>query len=303
MRQLLYDIVHTTDYDYRGAVSVSHHFLRLEPRETSRQRCIAHEFRILPEPSVLSPHGDYFGNRAHFVAVERPHSTLSITSRSRVAVSPAFLPDSSETPAWESVRARCRVDRTRATLEALEYSHASPLVPTSSVFADYAASSFTASRPIIDALSDLMTRMLADFRFDPTATTVSTPIEEFFRVKRGVCQDFAHFLIGCLRSIGLPARYVSGYLETDPPPGLQKLRGVDASHAWVSLYCPGLGWIDADPTNNCFPSLRHISIGWGRDYADISPVRGVLVGGTDQTLKVAVDVTAVGSVSPSHETV
>ena len=300
MRQLLYDIVHTTDYDYRGAVSVSHHFLRLEPRETSRQRCIAHEFRILPEPSVLSPHGDYFGNRAHFVAVERPHCSLSITSRSRVAVSPAFLPDISETPAWESVRSRCRVDRTRATLEALEYSHASPLVPTSPVFSDYTAPSFTSSRPIIDALSDLMTRILADFRFDPTATTVSTPLEEFFKTRRGVCQDFAHFLIACLRSIGLPARYVSGYLETDPPPGMPKLRGVDASHAWVSLYCPGIGWIDADPTNNCFPSLRHISIGWGRDYADISPVRGVLIGGTDQILKVSVDVTAVGSVSHSR---
>jgi hypothetical protein len=167
------------------------------------------------------------------------------------------------------------------------------------VFSDYSAPSFTASRPIIDALSDLMTRILADFRFDPTATTVSTPLEEFFKTKRGVCQDFAHFLIACLRSIGLPARYVSGYLETDPPPGMPKLRGVDASHAWVSLYCPGIGWIDADPTNNCFPSLRHISIGWGRDYADISPVRGVLIGGTDQVLKVSVDVTAVGSVSQS----
>jgi transglutaminase-like putative cysteine protease len=300
MRQLLYDIVHTTDYDYRGAVSVSHHFLRLEPRETSRQRCIAHEFRILPEPSVLSPHGDYFGNRAHFVAVERPHCSLSITSKSRVAVSPAFLPDISETPAWESVRSRCRVDRTRATLEALEYSHASPLVPTAAVFTDYAAASFTASRPIIDALSDLMSRLLSDFRFDPTATTVSTPLEEFVKNRRGVCQDFAHFLIACLRSIGLPARYVSGYLETDPPPGLQKLRGVDASHAWVSLFCPGIGWIDADPTNNCFPSLRHISIGWGRDYGDISPVRGVLIGGTDQILKVSVDVIAVGSVSQSR---
>lgn len=300
MRQLLYDIVHTTDYDYRGAVSVSHHFLRLQPRETSRQRCIAHEFHILPEPSVLSPHGDYFGNRAHFVAVERPHCCLSITSKSRVAVSPAFLPDISETPSWESVRARCRVDRTRTTLEALEYSHASPLVPTSPVFSDYAASSFIPSRPIIDALSHLMTRILSDFRFDPTATTVSTPLEEFFKTKRGVCQDFAHFLIACLRSIGLPARYVSGYLETDPPPGLPKLRGVDASHAWVSMYCPGIGWIDADPTNNCFPSLRHISIGWGRDYSDISPVRGVLIGGTDQILNVSVDVTAVGPVSESR---
>ena len=293
MQHLLYDIVHVTEYDYQGAVSVSHHLLRLEPRATQRQHCVSHDFRIFPEPSLVGSHGDYFGNRAHFVAVERPHASLSITSKARVALSPAFLPDRSETPAWEAVRARCRVDRTRATLEANEFTHASPLIDTRPEFADYALASFTRSRPIIEALSDLMTRLQADFRFDPTATTVSTPLDEFHRNRRGVCQDFAHFLIACLRSIGLPARYVSGYLETDPPPGMPKLRGVDASHAWVSLFCPGIGWIDADPTNNCFPSLRHISIGWGRDYGDISPVRGVLIGGTQQILRVSVDVSAV----------
>jgi transglutaminase-like putative cysteine protease len=293
MQHLLYDIVHVTDYDYQGAVSVSHHLLRLEPRQTARQRCLRHEFRIFPEPSVLTSHGDYFGNRAHFIAVERPHGSLSITSRARVAVSPAFLPDASETPAWETVRTRCRADRTRAALEANEYTHASPLVPTAPEFADYALGSFLPSRPIFEALSDLMARLQADFRFDPTATTVSTPLAEFHRNRRGVCQDFAHFLIACLRSIGLPARYVSGYLETDPPPGLPKLRGVDASHAWVSLFCPGIGWIDADPTNNCYASLRHLSIGWGRDYGDIAPVRGVLIGGTQQILRVSVDVTAL----------
>ncbi|MFM7555280.1 MAG: transglutaminase N-terminal domain-containing protein, partial [Verrucomicrobiota bacterium] len=179
MQHLLYDIVHVTDYDYQGAVSVSHHLLRLEPRQTSRQRCLQHEFRIFPEPTVVTSHGDYFGNRAHFIAVERPHGSLSITSRARVAVSPAFLPDTSETPAWEMVRARCRVDRTWAALEANEYTHASPLVPTSPEFADYALGSFTRSRPIFEALSDLMTRLQADFRFDPTATTVSTPLADF----------------------------------------------------------------------------------------------------------------------------
>lgn len=293
MQRLLYDIVHATEYDYQGTVSVSHHLLRLEPRRTPRQQCLRHEFRIVPEPSVITTHCDYFGNRSHFIAVERPHGSLSVTSRARVAVSPAFLPDTSETPAWETVRSRCCVDRTWAALEANEYTHPSPLVPTSAEFADYALESFTRSRPIFEALSDLMERLQSDFRFDPTATTVSTPLAEFHRNRRGVCQDFAHFLIACLRSIGLPARYVSGYLETDPPPGLPKLRGVDASHAWVSLFCPGIGWIDADPTNNCYASLRHLSIGWGRDYADISPVRGVLIGGTRQVLRVSVDVTAL----------
>ena len=293
MQHLLYDIVHVTEYDYQRAVSVSHHLLRLEPRRTPRQLCLNHEFRIFPEPSVVTSHGDYFGNRAHFIAVEHPHSSLSITSKARVAVSPAFLPDTSETPAWETVRSRCRVDRTWGALEANEYTHPSPLVHTSPEFADYALESFTRSRPIFEALSDLMARLQSDFRFDPTATTVSTPLADFHRNRRGVCQDFAHVFIACLRSIGLPARYVSGYLETDPPPGFSKLRGVDASHAWVSLFCPGIGWIDADPTNNCYASLRHISIGWGRDYGDISPVRGVLIGGTQQILRVSVDVSAL----------
>ena len=143
---------------------------------------------------------------------------------------------------------------------------------------------------------DLTRRIYADFKFQPGATTVTTPVAEFFARRRGVCQDFAQFEIACLRSFGLPARYVSGYLETDPPPGQTKLRGADASHAWVSFFCPGLGWIDTDPTNQCLPSLRHITIGWGRDYGDVCPVRGVLVGGRGQKLSVSVDVVAQGTV-------
>jgi len=299
MQRLLYDIVHATEYDYQGTVSVSHHLLRLEPRRTPRQQCLRNEFRIVPEPSVITTHCDYFGNRSHFIAVERPHGSLSVTSRARVAVSPAFLPDTSETPAWEMVRARCRVDRTWAALEANEYTHASPLVPTSPEFADYALGSFTRSRPIFEALSDLMTRLQADFRFDPTATTVSTPLADFHRNRRGVCQDFAHFLIACLRSIGLPARYVSGYLETDPPPGQPRLVGSDASHAWASVHLldahgEPMGWLDLDPTNNRSglgtPGEDYVTLAWGRDYADISPMRGVIQGGNSHQLKVAVTV-------------
>lgn len=295
MRQLLYEITHTTGYEYRGMVSVSHHLLRLAPRELPRQRCLFHEFEIHPRPSVLNPHGDYFGNLTHFIAVEQSHGSLEVTSRCRVAVAPAFIPEASETPGWESVRSRCRSDHSRASLEAHEHTYASPLVPTSAEFAAYAHPSFTPGRPILEAVADFMARVHKEFRFDPSATNVTTPVHEVFRHRRGVCQDFAHFLIACLRSLGLPARYVSGYLETDPPPGQTKLRGVDASHAWVSFFCPGMGWVDVDPTNNCFPSLRHVTIGWGRDYADICPVRGVLVGGQDQTLRVSVDVSAVGT--------
>lgn len=294
MKQLLYEITHTTAYDYLGSVSVSHHLLRLAPRQTSRQRCLDHSLEIDPDPAVITAHSDYFGNTAHFITVEKSHQSLSVTSRSRVVASPAFIPESSESPTWESVRARCRADRSGHALEAHEFTYASPLIPVAPEYARYAVESFVAGRPVISAVLDLTRRIHEDFRFDPTATTVTTPVSDVFRQRRGVCQDFAQFQIACLRSIGLPARYVSGYLETEPPPGQTKLRGVDASHAWVSFYCPGIGWIDVDPTNDCIASLRHITIGWGRDYADISPVRGVLMGGQNQVLRVSVDVVAVG---------
>ena len=167
-------------------------------------------------------------------------------------------------------------------------------MPYADEFADYAKASFTPARPVLDAVTDLTRRIHEDFTFDPAATTVTTPVAEVFAQRRGVCQDFAHFQLACLRSQGLPARYVSGYLETDPPPGQPKLRGTDASHAWVSFFCPSIGWLDVDATNNCLPSLRHITIGWGRDYSDVCPVRGVLVGGQNQTLRVSVDVNALG---------
>lgn len=294
MRQVLYEISHTTTYGYAGSVSVSHHLLRLAPRRTTCQRCLSHELSIEPSPSVTSAHGDYFGNRAYFIGVERPHTELVVASRSRVAVGPAMIPEPSETPAWEIVRARCRDDHSGQTLEAHEFTYASPLVPVGGDFADYAAPSFAKLRPILDAITNLTRRIHGDFKFDSTATTVTTPLQDVFKHRRGVCQDFAQFQIACLRSLGLPARYVSGYLETDPPPGQTKLRGADASHAWVSFFCPGHGWIDVDPTNNCLPSLRHITIGWGRDYGDVAPIRGVLVGGQSQRLHVAVNVVAYG---------
>src|SRR5262249_10507590 len=194
----------------------------------------------------------------------------------------------------EIVRARCRDDHAGAMLEALEFTYPSPLVPITPEIVDYAALSFTAARPVLEAATHLAGRIHDEFTFDPAATTVTTPLADMFRQRRGVCQDFAHLLIACLRSHSVPARYVSGYLETDPAPGQPKLRGVDASHAWVSAFCPDIGWIDVDPTNNCLPLLRHITIGWGRDYSDVCPIRGVLVGGQNQTVRVGVDVTALG---------
>jgi transglutaminase-like putative cysteine protease len=294
MKKLLYEITHKTIYEYLGDVSVSQHLLRLRPRHYSKQDCLAHELKVVPEPGTLSLHRDYFGNPTHFIGVETPHQQLIIKSRSRVAVSPALIPEALETPAWETVRARCRDDHSGEALEAHEFTYPSPLLPDTNEFADYAKTSLTPARPVLDAVTDLTRRIHEDFTFDPAATTVTTPVAEVFRERRGVCQDFAHFQIACLRSHGLPARYVSGYLETDPPPGQPKLRGVDASHAWVSFFCPGIGWLDVDATNNCLPSLRHITIGWGRDYSDVCPIRGVLVGGRNQRLHLSVDVNALG---------
>jgi transglutaminase-like putative cysteine protease len=302
MRQLLYEITHTSTYEYAGSVSVSHHLLRLTPRHYSKQSCRSHELTVDPTAATISLHSDYFGNPTHFISVERPHQKLVITSRSRVAVSPAFVPEPSETPAWETVRARCRDDHSGRSLEAHEFTYASPLVPIDGAFADYGAASFSKDRPVLEAVADLTRRIHEDFTFDASATTVTTPVSDVFEQRRGVCQDFAQLEIACLRSLGLPARYVSGYLETDPAPGQEKLRGVDASHAWVSFFCPGIGWIDVDPTNNCFPSLRHITIGWGREYADVAPVRGALVGGgQNQNVSVAVDVIAVGALELEHD--
>jgi len=301
MKRLLYEITHTTTYQYLGDVSVSHHLVRLGPRQSTKQLCLSHDITADPAPAVLCSHKDYFGNRAHFISIECAHQQLVITARSKLAVSPAFVPEANETPSWESVRARCRDDHSGRTLEAHEFIYSSPLVTVTSDFVDYATRSFTAGRPVLDAVMDLTRRIHDDFIFDAEATTVSTPVADVFKQRRGVCQDFAHFQIACLRSIGLPARYVSGYLETDPPPGQVKLRGVDASHAWVSFFCPGIGWIEVDPTNNCLPSLRHISIAVGRDYGDVAPVRGVLIGGQSQTLSVSVDVVAQGAVEISPD--
>ena len=301
MKAQLYDLTHTTTYDYHSPVTVSHHLLRVCPRRLARQSRLEHSVETDPVAATTSQRTDYFGNDVTFATIEGAHRRLRIISRSRVAVGPAFIPDPTETPHWESVRGLCRSDRSSAVLEAIEFTFPSPVVPLESAFIEYAFVSFTPRRSILDAALELTARIHADFKFDPTATTVSTPLLEVLEKRRGVCQDFAHFQIACLRSLGLPARYVSGYLETIPPPGQPRLIGADATHAWVSLFCPGIGWIDLDPTNNCTPSIRHITAAWGRDYSDVSPVRGVLLGSGEHTLSVAVDVLPLGMVQIQAE--
>jgi transglutaminase-like putative cysteine protease len=203
------------------------------------------------------------------------------------AMPPRVLSDS---PAWETVRDTVPGDHSPDGLDAYQFVFDSTRISSKPALADYGRESFPPRRPLLEAVYDLTTRIHHDFRFDAKATEVTTPVETFFEKRRGVCQDFSHLQIACLRSLGLPARYISGYLRTLPPPGRARLVGADASHAWCSVWCPGVGWVDFDPTNNCLPSDGHITLAWGRDYSDVSPIRGVLLGGAKHTLKVGVDV-------------
>jgi transglutaminase-like putative cysteine protease len=287
---MIYRLNHTTTYQYDGAVSLSHHLLRLQPRELLRQRCLRNELQIEPRPDVLCAHHDYFGNPMTFVTIEGSHRTLVITSRSEVEAIAPPPPDPAQTPSWETARDISPDGDNEGFLQTREFTYDSPLIKKLPNFGAYAASSFAPRRPLLEAVLDLTRRMHADFKFDPSATNVATPLLEVFQTRRGVCQDFAQLEIACLRAMGIAARYVSGYLETEPPPGKPRLAGADASHAWVSFLCPGTGWVDVDPTNNLLVSNRHITIAWGRDYSDVSPIRGIIMGSGDHSMEVAVDV-------------
>jgi transglutaminase-like putative cysteine protease len=290
-----YRVRHSTTCEYQEPVSFSQHVLRLQPRAMAVQACVEFDLEIEPAPRSTEVYTDYFGNNVAFISIEQPHSRLQIRASSRVERSGRMPLPPSETPSWERVREMSRGCQIGAALEASEYLFDSPLVKAGDRYVAFAAPSFPRGRPVLEAVLDLTRRIKDEFTFDPDATTVSTPVEEVLKNKCGVCQDFAHLQIACLRSLGLPARYVSGYLETLPPPGREKLVGSDASHAWVSFYCHGLGWIDVDPTNNLLVSQQHITLGWGRDYSDVSPVRGVILGSGEHAVKVAVDVERVSA--------
>jgi transglutaminase-like putative cysteine protease len=290
-----YSISHTTVYEYNNDVSVAHHLVRLKPRELSYQHTLGYHLTAEPVPALLDSRQDYFGNTVSFLTIEGPHRQLSVASRCEVEVARDPWPSAASTPAWEVVRNLCSGDVYNSATEACEFAFSSPLISPRPDFADYAALSFPAGCSVLQAAADLMQRIHRDFKFDPQATTVATPLEQVFRQRRGVCQDFAHLQIACLRALGLPARYISGYLETVPPAGQQKLVGADSSHAWVQLWCGDAGWVDLDPTNNVLPGDRHITLAWGRDFGDVSPLRGVLVGSGTHQLKVAVDVTPLAA--------
>jgi transglutaminase-like putative cysteine protease len=291
---MTYRIVHKTTYKYKHPVAFGNHVAYLTPRTKPHHICTSHELVVTPAPSALHERVDYFGNPVTLFTVQEPHEELNIEARSVVLIDGASVMWPDRSPAWDEV-ARCLpADLSPAGLEAYQFVFESPRVKPGAQFGEYAAQSFSTARPLTEALLDFTGRIYKDFRFDSKATNVRTSPREVLRLRRGVCQDFAHLQIACLRSVGLPARYVSGYLRTYPPPGRTRLIGADASHAWVSVYCPGTGWLDVDPTNNLIPSDGHVTLAWGRDYGDVSPVRGVILGGRDHELEVGVEMEPLG---------
>ncbi len=290
-----YRVTHTTRYQYSQPVSVCHNKVHLCPRSLPHQMATNYHLLITPEPVEAVGQNDYFGNRVDYFSIQEPHRTLTVTATSDIEVRPIQRsPGFAASPAWEIVAQSIATRRDELNLSAFHFSFPSRLSPCEEKYADYARESFTKNRPIVDAAADLTLRVFEKFKYDPRATTVSTPVDVVFNQRAGVCQDFAHLQIACLRSIGLAARYVSGYLRTLPASGKERLIGNDASHAWISLYCgESIGWVDYDPTNNIIPATDHITIGWGQDYSDLCPIQGVFVGGGKNTMDVRVDVAIV----------
>ncbi|QJQ94691.1 MULTISPECIES: transglutaminase family protein [Halomonadaceae] len=286
---MIYDVRHTTRYRYSAPVTLCHSEARLLPRQLDWQCCEASQLAINPAPAVQAEHRDFFGNRVLYFAIQEIHREFEVTVRTRFQSLPRpALPG--KMPTWEichkALDKRCYAE----ALEARQFRLDSPFVKRNAELAAYAAESFTPGRSLLEAVQELNRRIFEEFVYDPAFTTLATPLTEVLAERRGVCQDFAHLAIGCLRSIGLAARYVSGYLETQPPAGQPRLIGADASHAWCSVFLPGWGWLDIDPTNGNLPGERHLVIGWGRDYADVAPLKGVMNGGGEHSLQVEVDV-------------
>jgi len=287
-----YRIVHKTAYRYSEPASLSQNELFLYPRETANQQVVRSRLTILPTPQYLQRRTDYFGNIPHVFMVQEPHEQLSIVADSSVVTSAPAAPSPAATAPWETVVKRLAARERAEDLDACQFVFPSPLIQTSSAAATYARPSFSPGSPVLAGALDLIGRIFTEFTYDNSATAIDTSVEQVLASRKGVCQDFAHLAIACLRSLGLAARYVSGYLETLPPPGKTKLIGADASHAWLSVFVPDGGWVDLDPTNNLIPGEKHITLAWGRDYTDVTPVKGVVMGGGSHTLTVSVDVTA-----------
>ena len=296
---MLLEVVHETRYDYTRPVSLAHHLAHLQPLADTQQRLLSFDLSIEPAPEQSRDSCDAFGNAQRHFSLSRPHEELRVRATSRVEVAARFgglQPQAS--PAWETLPKRLRYVAGAPLEPALEFAVPSPYVPRLAVLRDYAAPSFARGRPVAAVALELMQRVHADFRYESRSTDIDTPLAQAFAQKRGVCQDFAHLLAGALRMWGVPARYVSGYLLTRPAAGTEALIGADASHAWVQVWCPGTpgvpaegpgaGWLDLDPTNDLVPMHSHVRVAIGRDFGDVTPLRGVVRGGGRHRLRVGV---------------
>jgi transglutaminase-like putative cysteine protease len=290
---MMFDVSHRTTYTYSKPVLQSEHLVHMTPRPAPRQIVHRHSLLIEPAPSSNVSLTDYFGNSSAILTIEDEHSELVIHARSTVEVRAPDLPMPGLSTPWEQVAAKARRNG-ELDIGVLQFASTSRHTRVVREAVDYARPSFAPQRPVLDATLDLTRRIYEDFMFDSTATDISTPVLHVLQERRGVCQDFAHLALTCFRAFGLPARYVSGYLLTYPPPGMEKLQGADASHAWISVWAPEAGWVDFDPTNGIMPTNEHITVAYGRDYDDVSPISGVLLGGSRQKMTIAVDVTVAG---------
>ena len=289
-----YRIEHETRYAHTGRVLTSQHVACLGLRTLPSQEVVSHELAITPPPASCSDRLDYFGNHVTEFSILTGYTDLKVASRSVVEMLEcASLIEAAATPAWEEVRDELVYRRDAEYDASAEFCYPSPYAASAPELRAFAIASFAPHTPVLEGAIDLMHRIYEEFTFDPEATTIMTPVSRVLAERRGVCQDFAHLQIACLRSLGLAARYVSGYLVTDPPPGQPRLVGADASHAWLSVRCLRDVWVDLDPTNDVLPTTRHITMAWGRDYGDVSPLRGVVLGGAEHALRVGVSVTPI----------
>lgn len=287
---MLYSVEHTTKYQYHEQVSLCHNIAALTPRNTNTQICKSFNIIISPLPEILEEHTDFFGNKLYYFVVEQEHSALTVTVKSQIEK----IGDSNiKTPypyqSWEDV-SNILLASTGELMDEKQFTQPTDITAATDEIKNYAAQSFTAGKPLYEAVYHLISRIYTDFSFTPGFTTISTPLSVVMKERKGVCQDFAHLAISCIHSMGLPARYVSGYLETLAPAGKEKLAGVDASHAWIAIFIPGMGWVDFDPTNNQLATEQYITIGWGRDYFDVIPLKGVIISSSSHELSVSVDV-------------
>ena len=289
---MIFHVSHKTLYRYSSAVIQSQHLVHMSPRHIPRQTVRHHSLIVEPAPALRFDGIDALGNKIAIFDIEVPHKELVLHARTTVEVEPPSPWSAEQSCPWDQIDAGAKAAGVMLDLDVVQYRCASRLTTPTLEIAEYSAQSFPPGQPILAGALSLTERIFTEFKFDPKATDVSTPVTQVFKQRRGVCQDFSHLALACLRAARIPARYVSGYILTRPPPGQVKLQGADASHAWISVWCPNFGWVDFDPTNGIVVSDEHISIAYGRDFDDVSPIGGVLLGGGDHTVSVAVDVIA-----------